>query len=87
MNLLDFAADGGDRAVSGAKGAAAAFFRIHNKVHKLFADAGGAALVQNMGLILIAEIAQGGQNGVGGRLSQTAEGVFLDVLAKLLKTV
>ena len=38
-----------------------------------------------MGLVLVPEIADGGKDGVGGRLAQAAEGAVLDAYAQLLQ--
>ncbi|MPM80004.1 hypothetical protein SDC9_127047 [bioreactor metagenome] len=51
------------------------------------ADAGRAALVNNMGKVLIAEVAHGGQDRVRGGLAEGAQRVVLDVEAELLKLV
>ena len=81
MGLSHLAGDGAHGAVAGAEGAALALGGIDLKVQQLVAHAGGTALLLNMRLILVAEMLQSGQNGVGRGLTQGAQGVTLEILA------
>ena len=52
---------------------------------QVLADAGGAGAVDDMGQVLVPEIAQRGQDGIGRRLTQAAEGTLLDRQGELLE--
>src|SRR5690606_16799353 len=73
MRLLLFAVDGIAGAVAQAELAAGAFLRVNFIGDECFADPRRAALVKNMGFVLIPEVADGGQHRVGGSLPQPAQ--------------
>ena len=87
MGHLDGAFDGANGAGTGAEGAAFALIGEDGDLHQVFADAGGALLVHDVGDVFIPEVPEGGEDGIGSGLAQAAEGVGLDVVAKLLHLV
>ena len=81
MLFLHRAGDSAGGADLGAQGAATALVG-DNIVQQLLAVVGGAALLLDVGLILLAEVLQGGEHGVGGSLAQAAQSGGLDVLSQ-----
>ena len=69
----------------GAQGAALALVWVDPVGEQAGALLGGTLLIADMGLVLVAEIADRCQNGVRGRLTQTAQCAVLDTLAELFQ--
>ena len=53
--------------------------------HQILADLGRAGLVHDVGDILVAEVGQGGHDGVGCGLAQSAQGVVLDGISQFFQ--
>ena len=79
--------DSVSRALLGADAAADTGVHVDGVANEVLAHAGGALLVHDVSHILVAEVAQGGENGVRSRLTQAAERCGLDVVAEFLHTV
>lgn len=79
------AGNAGDRALAGAQRAANATFFIDIEMHQIKANLGGAALISDVGFIFIPEVADGGQHGIGGCLTQTAKRELADGFAQALQ--
>ena len=87
MGGFDFARNCGGGTVACAERAALALVGVDVEVKQLLAYAGGTAFFGNVSFILIAEIAQCGQNRVWRGLTEAAERVFLDIVAKSFEFV
>ena len=72
------AGDGLGGAVLGALAATDALIGVDDILHELLADAGAALLVHDVLHILIPEVVEGGEDGVGRGLAEAAEGAVLD---------
>ena len=79
--------DSVNRAVLSALAAADTLILVDVEGEKVLTYACGTLLVHNVSDILLAEEVEGCKNGVGSSLSETAERVRLDVVAKLLESV
>ena len=77
MNNLAFSADAVDGAVDFAQSTADAAVGNHID-QKILADTGPAAVIGDMAKIFLFKILEGGENGVGGRLAQSAQGGIPD---------
>ena len=73
MDLLQLSGDGSGRAGLLAEQAADANFRVDCEGDEGLADKGGAALVEDMSFVFVAEIAERRQDGVRGGLAEPAE--------------
>jgi len=87
MGFLDSTGDSANGALSCAGGTALALISNDAVVEQSLADAGGALLVNDMSYILIAEVTDGGKNGVGSSLTKAAQSVFLDICSQLFQLV
>ena len=87
VRVLDRADDGVVGAVPCAQGTALTLIRINVVGEECFTYAGRAAFLLNMGLVFVTEEPQGGKHRVGSRLSKSAEGIVLNVIAELLQFV
>ena len=87
MGILHGADDGAGRAGSRAERTAAALIPVNVVGEQSLADSGGTALLLDVGLILVTEIPQSGENRIGSRLAQSAQGVGLYIMAQLLQLV
>ena len=89
MPLCDIVglADSRDGAVSGAETAADAQILVNLEAQQRLTYACGTLLVDYMRYILIAEELEGRKDGVGSRLTESAEGVFFDVMGELFELV
>ena len=79
--------DSVNRTVLSALAAADTLVLIDIEGEKVLTYACGTLLIYNVSDILVAEEVEGSKNGVGSSLSETAERVSLDVVAKLLESV
>ena len=84
VRLAHGAGDGISRAVTGAKAAAFALFRIDLIGKQRPAMPSGTPLFLDMGFILIPEIMDGGQHRVRRSLAKAAQGGCLDLIAQFL---
>lgn len=80
-------ADSRDGAVSGAETAADAQILVDLEAQQRLTYACGTLLVDYMRYILIAEELEGRKDGVGSRLTESAKGVFFDVMGELFELV
>ena len=89
MTLCDIVglADSRDGAVSGAETAADAQILVDLEAQQRLTYACGTLLVDYMRYILIAEELEGRKDGVGSRLTESAKGVFFDVMGELFELV
>ena len=76
-----------NRAVLSALAAADTLVLINTEGKEILTYACGALLVHNVRNVLVSEELKGCKNGVGSSLTETAERVSLDVVAKLFKLV
>ena len=82
IGILDLAGDGIHRTVPGAL--AAALAQLGNDLQMaLAAVADGAVVIDDMGQILLAEVAQRALHGLAGALTKAAERGFRDGLGQL----
>ena len=70
--------DGLGGAVLGALAATDALLGVDDILHEFLADAGAALLVHDVLHVLIPEVVEGRENGVGRGLAEAAEGAVLD---------
>ena len=84
MFLLDVADNGVHRAVAFAFGTADTVIG-DVQFEEFAAGAGGAFFVPDVSNVLIFEVAQSGEDGIGSSLTETAEGVGLDEHAELFE--
>ena len=75
------------RAVLGALATANALFGIDDELNQLLTYAGWTLLVYDVSDVLILEVAESRNNGVGSRLTKAAQRCALDVVAQLFHTV
>jgi hypothetical protein len=77
------AADGFDGAIASAGSASDADGFVDFVVDEVLADTGTAFLVDDVLDILVPEVVQSGEDGVGRGLSQSAEGCVFDINGKV----
>ena len=70
-----------------AVAAAVALFGINGIVDQGLADSGRTMFLQDVGLVFLPEVAQGGQNRIGRRFPQPAEGGLGNGFGQLLQKV
>ena len=85
--LLDLALDGSGRTCPGAGRTALAPVRIYGVDPEGAALVGRTALVHDVGHVLVVEVVDGREHGVGRCLAETAESGILDDLAEVLEIV
>ena len=78
MGILDRAANGVDRAISRAERTAAAFVGNDLVFDQVAALAGRTLFIVDMRFVLVTEILDGGEHGVGSGLTEAAERAVLD---------
>ena len=76
-----------NRAVLSALTASDTLILVNCKVKKTLTYAGRALLINNVSDIFVTEEIKGSKNGVGSSLTETAEGVLLNVVTKLFELV
>ena len=87
MGLLALAADAFHGASERADVASHTFILVYGVGKQVHTDLGGALFLDNMRLIFISKVAQGGDHGIGGGLTEAAQGALIDVLSQLLQTL
>ena len=87
MRLADGAGDGADRAVACAERAALALVRIDDVIREGLAGTCRATMLGDVRNVLITVILECGKNRVRRCLAETAEGVFLNVVAELFELI
>ena len=85
MRHLDRALDGSDGAVAGASRTTFTLVSVDDILFEGLALSGRTFLFGHVSHVLIPEVVDGGQNGVRGGLTQTAEGGVFDDLAEVLQ--
>src|ERR1035437_8145705 len=85
VRLLALSADHACGALLGAEDAAGAGLGVDVVRDERLALAGRAALLVDVRLVLVAEVADGGEHGVGGGAAQRAQRAVGDVVGKLLE--
>ena len=85
VGLARFAGDAADRAGAAAGAASDALIGQDQIAHQRMADAGAAIAIADMLHILVVEMSQRGERGIGRRLAQPAEAGALDGMAQSLQ--
>ena len=85
MSLSNLTGDSANGAFSCTSRAALTFVCVDREREKSLASACGALLVLYVCNVFIAEVAERGKNGVGGRLTEAAERSGFYVVAKLFE--